>query len=62
MNDDLPTHITDARQFLSPEKVRLFEESYRRMRLRARNWDAGIVRDELKVLLDAPRIEKPAGD
>lgn len=50
MSDDLPAHVIAARQFLSPDKAKAFEESYRRMRLKSRNWDAGILRQELGVL------------
>lgn len=49
MSNDLPPHVAAARQFLSPEKAKAFEESCRRMRLRARLWDEGRLRDELKA-------------
>lgn len=60
MTDDLPAHILAARQFLPPEKARVFEESYRRMRSRARDWDAGVLREELKAALDSTGENRPA--
>ena len=61
MSDELPPHILAARQFLSPEKARTFEESYLRMRLKSRTWDAGVLRDDLKALTDTPSIKNPPG-
>ncbi len=37
-SDDLPKHVIHARDYLPPEKARAFEETYRRMRSKARNW------------------------